>query len=163
MLAVQHQDRLQRNQLDEVNKPQFRVKLAQTVFQQKLHPAARLFSSHIHFLASYQAAFNYLSAKKSFKDQIDRELLLIHHSEANKRRRTKRAAAKRREQQQQPTSITILSSAPLTSPAPSNSKSRSPSPDKTSRSPSAEPEKDIEQIIEEDILAYGEIEIFPPN
>lgn len=167
LLTAKHQARLQRNNLDETNKPQFRVKLAQTVFQQKLHPAARLFSSHIDFLASYQAAFNHLRNKNSFKQQIDRELLLIHRSEANKRRRAKRAEAKRRQEHQQQGGINISGTASTsTSSTPSKGKAPSPAPTEVivSSSPaSPDSEPDIERIIEEDLLAYGNIEISPPS
>ena len=154
------QYRLFRNQSDEVNKPQFRTQLASTIYLERLHPAARLFKSHLHFLAALQAAYSYLHERKSYYAQCQIELTRIRRSESNKRRKSKRARAKDKQQStSSTTSGSIPSNHPTASSQPLSSPSKSPS-DKASPLPTNS-SKTLD--IEEHIRKYCGIEIFPPS
>ena len=168
-LPEQIQYRLFRNHPEEVNKPQFRARLAQTVYPQELHPAAKIFTSHLTFLAAIQSSYTYLGTHKSFFGQSFEEYKRIVRSEANKRRRAKRERAK----QQQPADICIRGTAQqsdidsaLPTPRPTDSTRPSSSthlslevvPD----SPEAQPTTQ-KLDIEEEFRLYGDIEISPPS
>ena len=114
LLTTRQQDKYLRNYLREINKPQLRVRFAQTIYNKELHPATRNYPNHLEFLAAYQAAFYLLETRRNtspfesrpilnnqtFFDRCALELTHINRSESNKRRRVKRASAKQQQPQQ---------------------------------------------------------------